>query len=368
MNELAKLRLRGLRQLVVFGQVVQRGAAAAGAGLRPPERSVGSDLSLTMNVVPTFCAVRRRYDFQVGAILGINAAVQPALLVYMLQGHAWQMEGHMYFFVGLAALTLLCDWRPIAVAVGVIAVHHVLLSYVAPEWVFIGSGDFLRVHGPRAGGDHGARRARAGDDQHGEAVRRAIRARQSSEESAKSASRRARRRASRRGACRSRAPAAQGSRAPRQSRRAPQRANLSLRERSKPRSPRSCSRSKRRRAARKSRAQHAPLRSTKPASSRPSRERSAIARRKRDRGLGQGQRAVEIDRQHRRRCRAAGGAWRAAQSTRRPDKRHHQPVRANKQHRSFVTLIQASPRNQMLASTPDRRASWRAPIAVVAAE
>jgi methyl-accepting chemotaxis protein len=51
----------------------------------------------------------------------------------------------MYFFVGLAALTLLCDWRPIAVAVGVIAVHHLLLSYVAPEWVFIGSGDLPRV-------------------------------------------------------------------------------------------------------------------------------------------------------------------------------------------------------------------------------
>ncbi|HET9337128.1 MAG TPA: methyl-accepting chemotaxis protein, partial [Sphingomicrobium sp.] len=57
----------------------------------------------------------------------------------------WQMEGHMYFFVGLAALTLVCDWRPIAVAVGVIAVHHVLLSYVAPEWIFIGSGDLVRV-------------------------------------------------------------------------------------------------------------------------------------------------------------------------------------------------------------------------------
>jgi methyl-accepting chemotaxis protein len=55
------------------------------------------------------------------------------------------MEGHMFFFVGLSALTLVCDWRPIAVAVGVIGIHHLLLSFLAPEWVFIGSGDLVRV-------------------------------------------------------------------------------------------------------------------------------------------------------------------------------------------------------------------------------
>jgi len=101
--------------------------------------------SAALNLIPTFLTTRGRYDLQTGIVYGITAGIQPALLVYMLQGHPWQMEGHMYFFVGLAALTLLCDWRPIAVAVGVIAVHHLLLSYIAPEWVFIGSGDFARV-------------------------------------------------------------------------------------------------------------------------------------------------------------------------------------------------------------------------------
>jgi methyl-accepting chemotaxis protein len=101
--------------------------------------------SAALNIVPTYYAHREHYDLQVGASLGIGAAIQPALLVFMLQGHPWQMEGHMYFFAGLAALTLVCDWRPIAVAVGVIAVHHLLLSYLAPEWVFIGSGDLARV-------------------------------------------------------------------------------------------------------------------------------------------------------------------------------------------------------------------------------
>src|SRR5436190_1498240 len=101
--------------------------------------------SALTNVLPTLLARQRRYDFQVASVLGVSAAVQPALLVYLLSGHPWQMEGHMYFFVGLAALTLLCDWRPIAVAVAVIAVHHLLLGYLAPNWVFIGSGDLPRV-------------------------------------------------------------------------------------------------------------------------------------------------------------------------------------------------------------------------------
>jgi methyl-accepting chemotaxis protein len=144
-NELAKLRLRGLRQLVAFGQLCSAALLLLALVFDLRNEWMTVVFSLLMNVLPTLFALRQRYNFQVGAILGVNAAVQPALLVYMLQGHAWQMEGHMYFFVGLAALTLVCDWRPIAVAVGVIAVHHLLLSYVAPEWAFIGSGDLPRV-------------------------------------------------------------------------------------------------------------------------------------------------------------------------------------------------------------------------------
>ena len=145
MNELAKLRLRGIRQLVVFGQLCSAALLLLALVFNLQNEWATIVFSLAMNVLPTLYALRAGYNFQIGAMLGVNAAIQPALLVYMLQGHPWQMEGHMYFFVGLAALTLLCDWRPIAVAVGVIAAHHLLLSYLAPEWVFIGSGDFARV-------------------------------------------------------------------------------------------------------------------------------------------------------------------------------------------------------------------------------
>jgi methyl-accepting chemotaxis protein len=145
MTELTKLRVRGVMLLAIFGWACTLALLLLALLFDLQNEFVPVAFSAALNVIPTFLTVRGRYDFQTGAVYAIGAAIQPALLVYMLQGHPWQMEAHMYFFVGLAALTLLCDWRPIAVAVGVIAVHHLLLSYLAPEWVFIGSGDFARV-------------------------------------------------------------------------------------------------------------------------------------------------------------------------------------------------------------------------------
>jgi methyl-accepting chemotaxis protein len=145
MDELAKLRLRGVHILSAFGWACTGALCLLSLLFDMHSAWIAVLFSAALNVLPTLAAAHKRYDLSVGTMFGIGAAIQPALLVYMLTGHPWQMEGHMYFFVGLAALTLLCDWRPIAVAVGVIAVHHLLLSYLAPEWVFIGSGDLARV-------------------------------------------------------------------------------------------------------------------------------------------------------------------------------------------------------------------------------
>ena len=77
--------------------------------------------SAAINILPTSYALRERYDAGADIAFGAMAAAHPALLIFMLQGHPWQMEAHLFFFVGLAALTLVCDWRPIAVAVGLTA-------------------------------------------------------------------------------------------------------------------------------------------------------------------------------------------------------------------------------------------------------
>ena len=145
MKDLEKLRLHGVQLLAAFGWACSAALLLLALIFELQNEWLSVGFSILMNALPTLCALRRRYNLQVGTIFGVNLAVQPALLVYMLQGHPWQMEGHMYFFVGLAALTLLCDWRPIAVAVLIIAAHHLLLGYVAPEWVFLGAGDLPRV-------------------------------------------------------------------------------------------------------------------------------------------------------------------------------------------------------------------------------
>jgi methyl-accepting chemotaxis protein len=145
MNELNNLRVRGVLLLTILGWGATAALLLLTLLLDLQHELLPVAISAAINLIPSYFAVQERYDISAGASLGVMAAVQPALLIFMMQGHPWQMEAHMFFFVGLAALTLVCDWRPIAVAVGVTAVHHLLLSYVAPEWVFIGSGELLRV-------------------------------------------------------------------------------------------------------------------------------------------------------------------------------------------------------------------------------
>jgi len=68
-----------------------------------------------------------------------------ALLLYLLRGHAWQVDFHMYFFAALAMLAAYCDWRVIVVATVTTAVHHLVLNFVLPDAIYPGNGDFMRV-------------------------------------------------------------------------------------------------------------------------------------------------------------------------------------------------------------------------------
>jgi len=145
MNELNQLRIRGVLILTMLGWTATSALLLLTLLFDFRNEMVPVAFSTALTIVPTYYALRERYDDGAGTVLGIMAGLQPAMLIYMLQGHPWQMEAHMFFFVGLAALTLVCDWKPIAVASGLIAVHHLLLGYFAPEWVFIGSSDFMRA-------------------------------------------------------------------------------------------------------------------------------------------------------------------------------------------------------------------------------
>ena len=143
--ELDRLRMRGIDVLV--GASCLSSALIVLIALASGSDQAGTLLGalLAANVLPVLMTLHRRFDYQARLVVGTLAAAIPAIGVFALNGHGWQMDAHMYFFVALAALTILCDWRPIALASGLIALHHLVFEYFAPEWVFTGSGNFGRV-------------------------------------------------------------------------------------------------------------------------------------------------------------------------------------------------------------------------------
>jgi two-component system, sensor histidine kinase and response regulator len=70
---------------------------------------------------------------------------EPAMLLYLMRGNAWQMDMHMYFFAMLALTIAWCDRRALLVAAGVTAAHHLVLLYLLPYAVFPSAGNLDRV-------------------------------------------------------------------------------------------------------------------------------------------------------------------------------------------------------------------------------
>jgi methyl-accepting chemotaxis protein len=140
-----ELRRRGVALLVGISWMSSVLLTLAAAWLRPGEAGLFLAAGMAINLLPTLMTIAGRHDLQARLTVATLAAVQPMLLLGVLREHPWQMDGHMYFFVGLSALTILCDWRPIVLASLMIAVHHLVLEWLWPSWVFLGLGNFGRV-------------------------------------------------------------------------------------------------------------------------------------------------------------------------------------------------------------------------------
>ncbi len=102
-------------------------------------------LSIAINLVPTLCLYKQRIDQAARAATGLAAGVQPAVLVFVMQGLSSQIDMHLYFFVALAMLIPLLDKWPIVISCSVIILHHAGLAILAPEWVFFGEVSVLKV-------------------------------------------------------------------------------------------------------------------------------------------------------------------------------------------------------------------------------
>ena len=78
-------------------------------------------------------------------ISAMSLALTPAVLVYVLQGHAWQIDAHMYFFATLAMVTAFQSIRAILFAATAIALHHIILNFALPSALFPDDANFARV-------------------------------------------------------------------------------------------------------------------------------------------------------------------------------------------------------------------------------
>eukprot|EP00435_Cladocopium_sp_Y103_P078464 s1_g2203.t1 len=75
----------------------------------------------------------------------VSLMVMAMLCVYQLQGTALQIDAHLYFMASLATLIVFVDFRALLAAAGVVALHHVGLNFLVPEFLWVGGADFTRV-------------------------------------------------------------------------------------------------------------------------------------------------------------------------------------------------------------------------------
>lgn len=83
---------------------------------------------------------------QAGAVvMGATIMAQASVIVLALSGHPWQIDAHMYFFAALALLSGFRMISVIVVAAALVAVHHIVLNFVASDFIYPGGSSLGRL-------------------------------------------------------------------------------------------------------------------------------------------------------------------------------------------------------------------------------
>lgn len=77
--------------------------------------------------------------------IGLSVMTVVAIILFVFQGHPWQVDMHMYFFAAMAITAVFCDWRVLALSAAAVAGHHLILNFAMPAAVFPGGTDTMRV-------------------------------------------------------------------------------------------------------------------------------------------------------------------------------------------------------------------------------
>lgn len=143
MDELLAVRRNGLKLLaatcVLAVFTIGVGAVLADTGVFPLV------LALAVSAIPLALVVQGRADQTTRLAMGSAVAAYPMILLYQWSGQPFMVDIHMTFFAALAMLAAMADWRPVILAAGLTAVHHLLANFLAPDVVWTGGPAFIRV-------------------------------------------------------------------------------------------------------------------------------------------------------------------------------------------------------------------------------
>ncbi|GEN98474.1 methyl-accepting chemotaxis protein [Novosphingobium sediminis] len=143
MDELLAVRRNGLRLLaatcLLAMLVIGVGSAIAATGIMPLV------LALAVSAIPLALVAQGRADGATRLAMGSAVAAYPMILLYQWSGSPFMVDIHMTFFAALAMLAAMADWRPVILAAGLTAVHHILANFLAPDVVWTGGPALVRV-------------------------------------------------------------------------------------------------------------------------------------------------------------------------------------------------------------------------------
>ena len=142
MNDLQELRTGGMRLMswVCIAMALMLLAWGLYEG-----KMVFPIAGLAMAGVPIYLGMTRRADTVARVAMGITVITYAVLFLAMGRGSPYIIDLHLPFFALMAMLAILADWRPILAASLVVAVHHLLLNFVAPAYMFPDGSDFGRL-------------------------------------------------------------------------------------------------------------------------------------------------------------------------------------------------------------------------------
>jgi len=95
--------------------------------------------------LPIWLALNGRSDGVARIIVGSSFPLLAGIVLSLASGTSWQIDMHMLFFAFIALTAIMADWRVILAGTILTALHHIILNFLAPQYVFQDGADILRV-------------------------------------------------------------------------------------------------------------------------------------------------------------------------------------------------------------------------------